>query len=250
MKPDAINENLSIYQNPGSLAFGTDAYLLAAYLRCRPKTRACELGAGSGVISLLATARQKYAHITAIELQASIAALAEQNVEKNGFSGQIDVMCADVRTLPPSLHDTFGAVFANPPYMSADCGKLGENEADRISRHELFGTVADFAAAASSLLQYGGTFTVVYRPDRMATLFAACKENHLEPKRMTLVYPTAAHAPCLLLLEAKKNGAPGLYTTPPLLIYKAGMAQTNENYTDEMKYIYENGAFHEQYQKP
>ena len=34
------------------------------------------------------------------------------------------------------------------------------------------------------------------------------------------------------------------------MIYRAGLAQKNENYTDDMNYIYENGAFHEQYQKP
>ena len=67
---------------------------------------------------------------------------------------------------------------------------------------------------------------------------------------MTLVYPTASHPPSLMLLEAKKNGAPGMFVTKPLIIYRAGLAQTNENYTDDMNYIYENGAFHEQYQKP
>lgn len=245
-----INENLSIYQNDGSLAFGTDAYLLSAYMRKQPKTRACELGAGSGVISLLAASRRKYAHTTAIELQASIADLARHNVEKNGFSGQIDVVTADIRKLPAEWNGTFGAVFTNPPYMTAQSGKLNENAADRISRHELNGTIADFATAASALLKYGGIFYAVYRPDRMVELITACKAARLEPKRLTLVYPTVSHAPCLLLLEAKKNGAPGLYVTPPLLIYRAGMAQTNENYTDEMKYIYENGVFHEQYQKP
>ena len=53
-----------------------------------------------------------------------------------------------------------------------------------------------------------------------------------------------------MLLEAKKHGAPGLFLTKPLIIYRAGLEQKNENYTDDMKYIYENGAFHEQYQKP
>lgn len=245
-----INENLSLYQNNGSLAFGTDAYLLASYLRRMPKSNACELGAGSGVISLLAASKGKFAHITAIELQASIAALAEQNVEKNGFSDKIDVIHADIRTLPPDMRDSFDVVFTNPPYMTAECGKLNENEADRFSRHELNGTISDFAAVAASLLRYGGVFCAVYRPDRMAELITACRSARLEPKRLTLVHPTTAHAPCLLLLEAKKNGAPGLYVTPPLIIYREGAKQTNENHTNEMKFIYENGVFHEQYQKP
>jgi tRNA1(Val) A37 N6-methylase TrmN6 len=31
--PEQINDNISIYQNEGSLAFGTDAYLLSAYIK-------------------------------------------------------------------------------------------------------------------------------------------------------------------------------------------------------------------------
>ena len=32
-KPEKINDDITLLQNPGSLAFGTDAYLLSAYLR-------------------------------------------------------------------------------------------------------------------------------------------------------------------------------------------------------------------------
>lgn len=248
--PEKINDDITLYQNPGSLAFGTDAYLLSAYIRRQPKEIACELGAGSGVISLLLCARCKFSHITAIEIQAPIAEIALRNVEKNGFSDKIDVICEDIRRRNVSLSGTFGAVFANPPYLSSGSGKHNENEADAASRHEIYGNITDFAAAAADYLKFGGVFYAVYRPDRLAELIYACKKSLLEPKRMTLVYPTAAHTPSLVLLEAKKCGAPGMFVTKPLIIYRAGLEQKNENYTDDMKYIYENGAFHEQYQKP
>lgn len=84
-KPEKINDDITLLQNPGSLAFGTDAYLLSAYLRHAPKQTACELGAGSGVVSLLAAARGRFSHITAVEIQEPLASLAAYNVEKNGF---------------------------------------------------------------------------------------------------------------------------------------------------------------------
>lgn len=246
---ERINENITLRQNEGSLAYGTDAYLLYAYLRRQTKERACEFGAGSGVISLLASAKGKFAHITAFEIQESIAKIAEQNVETNGFSEKMEVVCKDIREAETVYNGAFGVVFSNPPYMTASSGKLGKNDADSASRHELNGGIFDFAKSASRLLKYGGLFYAVYRPDRLAELLYACKSNGLEPKRMTLVYPTENHVPCLVLLEAKKNGAPGIFVTKPLMIYQSGKPQTNENYTDDMKYIYENGAFHELYQR-
>ena len=247
--PELINENITLYQNEGSLAYGTDAYLLSAYMRRQTKERACEFGAGSGVISLLVAARGNFSHITALEIQKSIAEIAARNVDINGFSEKIDVICRDIREKDVSMNGAFGVVFSNPPYMTATSGKLGKNDADSASRHELNGDIGDFADAAARLLKYGGLFYAVYRPDRLAELFCACKLRGLEPKRMTLVYPTENHVPCLVLLEAKKNGAPGLFVTKPLMIYQSGKPQTNENYTDDMKYIYENGAFHELYQR-
>lgn len=247
--PEQINGNITLYQNEGSLAYGTDAYLLSAYMRRQTRESACEFGAGSGVISLLAAARGIFSHITALEIQENIADIAVHNVEINGFSEKIDVLCLDIRAADPSLNGAFGVVFSNPPYMTAHSGKLGKNSADRASRHELNGGIHDFAASASRLLKYGGLFYAVYRPDRLAELLFACKLYSLEPKRMTLVYPTENHVPCLVLLEAKKNGAPGIFVTKPLIIYQSGKPQTNANYTDDMKYIYENGAFHELYQR-
>jgi tRNA1Val (adenine37-N6)-methyltransferase len=247
--PEVINGNITLYQNEGSLAYGTDAYLLSAYMRRQAKERACEFGAGSGVISLLAAARGIFSAITAIEIQETIAQIAAQNVKINGFSEKIDVICRDIREKDASMNGAFGVVFSNPPYMTATSGKLGKNDADSASRHELNGGIDDFADAASRLLKYGGLFYAVYRPDRLAELLCACKLHGLEPKRMTLVYPTEHHVPCLVLLEAKKNGAPGIFVTKPLIIYQSGKPQTNGNYTDDMKYIYENGAFHELYQR-
>ena len=246
---EKINENITLRQNEGSLAYGTDAYLLYAYLRRQTKERACEFGAGSGVISLLASSKGKFSHITAFEIQENIAQIAMQNVETNGFSEKMEVVCKDIREAETIYNGAFGVVFSNPPYMTANSGKLGKNDADRASRHELNGGIDDFAKSASRLLKYGGLFYAVYRPDRLAELLCACKINGLEPKRMTLVYPTENHVPCLVLLEAKKNGAPGIFVTKPLMIYQSGKPQTNENYTDDMKYIYENGAFHELYQR-
>ena len=246
---EKINENITLRQNEGSLAYGTDAYLLYAYLRRQTKERACEFGAGSGVISLLTCAKGKFSHITAFEIQEHIAQIAVQNVETNGFSEKMEVVCKDIREADVSYNGAFGVVFSNPPYMTANSGKLGKNDADSASRHELNGGIADFAESASRLLKYGGLFYAVYRPDRLAELLCACKLHGLEPKRMTLVYPTENHVPCLVLLEAKKNGAPGIFVTKPLIIYQSGKPQTNENYTDDMKYIYENGAFHELYQR-
>lgn len=248
--PEQINDNVSLFQNEGSLAFGTDAYLLSAYIKKQPRALAAEFGAGSGVISLLLAARGKLNKITAFEVQEKIAAIAAKNVEHNNFSEKIDVICSDIREIPNEHFGRYDVIFSNPPYMKIDSGKISENDADAASRHEVFGTIDDFAKAAYKLLKHGGTFALVYTPDRVPALISALKNARLEPKRMTLVYPTSSHVPCTVLIEAKKGGADGIFLTRPLIIYKDKSDLSDANYTDEMKYIYEHGDFNEYYKHP
>ena len=64
---DKINEDLTIVQRVGGLTFGTDSYLLAAFVR-KCKT-AAELGTGTGVASLLCRTKGRAEHIYAAEIQ-------------------------------------------------------------------------------------------------------------------------------------------------------------------------------------
>ena len=64
-----INENLVLSQSADGLTFGTDAYMLAAYMKGGSKQSAADLGSGTGVISLLCQSKEKFNHIYAIEIQ-------------------------------------------------------------------------------------------------------------------------------------------------------------------------------------
>ena len=71
-KTEQINEHLSLTSMTDGLTFGTDAYLLSAYVRRRARGRAVDLGSGTGVIALLCAQRGAFAHIHAVELQRAV----------------------------------------------------------------------------------------------------------------------------------------------------------------------------------
>lgn len=231
-----INEDLSLIEIKDSLTFGTDAYLLSAYIPKRQKKVGVELGIGSGVISLLILSKKKCDHVYGFEVQNEICDIAKRNCEINNLNDKFTVLCKDLRNV--STTDTQGEVdfvFSNPPYMKADSGKLNMNERKAKSRHELNGTIDDFCACAKKLLKHGGDFYAVYRPDRLSDLIFALKNNNLEPKRLTFIHQNSTTPPSLLLISAKLGGKSGLTIDKPVYIYKDG---TNE-YTDEYKAIYD-----------
>ncbi len=218
---DVVNEQLRLIQKKQGLTYGTDAFLLASYIRTNPRARAVELGSGTGIISLLLASRTKLGHVWAVEIQPAFADLITRNVAINGFESDITTLCADLRGLSSAQ---FGGevdlVFSNPPYMRCDTGKRNLANEKYIARHEVCGTIEDFCQTASKLLRYGGKFVTVWRPDRLTDLLGALHKNALEPKRMTFVHADADAEPCMVLTEAVKGGAPSLMVSAPLLLYE------------------------------
>ena len=238
---DEVNEKLSLIQKKNALAFGTDAFLLSAFLRPAPRERAVELGCGNGIISLLAAARGRFSHITAIEIQPEMAELTARNIALNHLTDRITVQQNDVRCLSAAtLGGEVGAVFANPPYMRVDSGLASPHSAKQTARHETDGGIAEFAAAAARCLKYGGLFYTVYRPDRLESLFAALHMNKLAPKRMIFVHDNPTAAPSIVLLEAKKGAGEGLMVLPPLFLHDSAGDPALSARAQE---IYNNGIF-------
>ena len=65
-------------------------------------------------------------------------------------------------------------------------------------------------------------------------------ESKIEPKRLTLIYPDSDSEPSLVLMEGKYGGGKNLTITRPLVIYNS---PEHKEYTDDLKYIYDNGVF-------
>ncbi len=218
---DTVNEAVRLIQNKKGLTFGTDAFLLAAYIREQKHVHAVELGSGTGIIPLLLLAKGKVARVSAVEIQPTFASLIERNAAINGATDRLSVLCRDIRDLTPAdIGGEVPLVFSNPPYMTVGSGKNNLHNEKAIARHEHFGSISDFCRAASRLLKHGGRFVLVYRPDRLSELFAALHDTRLEPKRMTLVHADAHHEPSCVLIEAVKGGAPSMRVSPPLFLYE------------------------------
>lgn len=217
---DDVNEHIRIIQKKDGLTFGTDAFLLASFIKPQPKATAAELGAGTGIISLLLMARERLSRISAIEIQKDFADIAERNVKLNQLDEKIRVLCKDVKKATASdIDGEADVVFSNPPYMKTDSGKRNDNDYKYIARHEVCGSIDDFCAAAFRLLKHGGKFYAVWRPDRLTDIIAAMRSNRLEPKIMTFVHADSESTPSIVLISATKGGASGIKVTPPLFLY-------------------------------
>ena len=216
----SVNENIKLIQKKNGLTFGTDAFLLASFIKAQKNAIAVELGGGTGIISLLCASREKLAKIYCLEIQKDFADIIDRNAQLNSLDNKVSSLCADVRDIRSTdLGFEVDVVFSNPPYMKADSGKRNESDEKYIARHEVCGGIEEFCHAAARVLRYGGSFYIVYRPDRLSELMAALHKHAFEPKRMTFVHADAESEPSMVLIEARAGGNASLAVTPPLMLH-------------------------------
>ena len=94
---DEVNEDIKLIQKKHGLTFGSDAYLLAAYMKPQRSSVAAELGCGTGIISLLCASKNKFKYIHAFEIQEDFAKLTERNIALNSLNDRIKCHCKDAR---------------------------------------------------------------------------------------------------------------------------------------------------------
>lgn len=211
-KDDLQRDGLILYQDTELPRFTADSVLLAHFLRLGPKDTCVDLGAGTGVLSVLGRALTGAA-FTAVEKEPALTELLLKSEAENRQG--LKCLTADVADAPALLgHGSYTACVTNPPYF--DSGAPSPDAMRALARHADDSLLECFFKTAFLLLKNGGKLFLCCPPDRLASIFSLLIKNRLEPKRMRLSAASPEAAPRLALIEAKKLGKPGLVLEPLL----------------------------------
>jgi tRNA1Val (adenine37-N6)-methyltransferase len=243
--------DLQIYQHKSGYRFSADAVLLSAFVNIRRLKKIADLGAGSGIIGLLLAKKYPSAGITLIELQEGLALLAGKNAAINGLEARVSIVQSDIRKLKLTsaeartqgkaetekfgdgmLH-AFDLVVSNPPFRKTKTGLMSPSDERAMARHEIHLPAVDLMKAAFSLLKHHGRLCIIHLPERLADVMDAMRQHNLEPKRLRFVHSNLQSEAKMVLIEAVKEGRPGVLVERPLYLYDA-----DGQYTDEMMDIY------------
>ena len=216
---DRLRGDQGFYWDDGLFRPSTDTFLLGGFPVLRRGERACDLGAGTGLLGALLLTREPSLTVTGLELREDACRLARRTAERSGWQERLLCRQGDLRRredLPPA--GGFDLVVSNPPYFPPETGRVSPQETRSVARSEVVCTLEDVCRAAGWLLRWGGSFCLVHKPERLADLCCALRARGLEPKRLRLVCRRAGDAPSLLLLEARRGGRPGLDIAAPLCL--------------------------------
>ena len=227
---DALfNGQLRILQSRKGYRFSLDAVLLATFASPRGAEKVVDLGAGSGVVSLILAKLHPNLAVTGLEIQETMVTCAQKSARLNQLESRVTILQCDVRriakVLPPGGADL---VVCNPPYRKPASDRVSPDAEKRIARHEIAGGLIDFVQAGAYLLRVNGRMAVVYPAVRTVDLLAAMRAAGLEPKRLRMVHSFAGAEASLVLVEGTKGGRSGMKILAPLVIYDKGKQYSAE----------------------
>ena len=228
--------NLKIIQNTKEFCFGIDSVLLSDFaMRAKKHRNVVDLCTGNGVIAILLSAKiPKAKEIIGIEIQEYSAELANRSIELNNLQDKITIINKDLLKIKKDIQaGSVDLVVCNPPYKPKGSGIINEKDSKTIARHEISCTLEDIIKEASRELNFGGSFCMVHKVERMTDIFCNLRKHGLEPKRMRLIYPQVGEPANLVLIEGIKGGKPFLNMEPPIYVYK-----NKKEYTEQIYEIY------------
>lgn len=231
---DDLQNGYMLIQKNNTFKFGVDAVLLADFAQVKRSDHVLEMGTGTGIIPILLHSKKQPASITALEIQADMADMAQRNIKYNKLEDKISVLHMDLKEAPQKLgRARYDCVVTNPPYVKREAGINNPEESKAIARFEITCTLQDVVSTAKELLRTGGKFFMVHRADRLVDIIYEMRNQGMEPKRIRFVHSNAGKRPHLILIEGVRGGRPELKFMDPLYIYDL----TGE-YTEEIHRIY------------
>ncbi|MBQ7307830.1 MAG: methyltransferase [Clostridia bacterium] len=211
---DLEYKGLKIIQSEKEYSFTSDSVLLANFVKINSKEKSLELCSGSGVIGILAQAKNNVKDMTLMEIQPNMCDMASRSLKLNNLNN-IKIVNGDIRKIEDYFEpQSFGYVLANPPYKKIDCHTMSEKQNINMSRYEVSLTLEELIKSVSYVLKYGGKFALIYDTDRMIEVFYLMKIYDLEPKKLQIIYPKQTVNSNVFMVEAIKNGKTGIRVLP------------------------------------
>lgn len=166
--------------------------------------RIADIGAGSGVLSLLAAQICPDADITAVEIVPEAARAARLNFIASPYSSRLRVEeCDFVQWSPVS---DFNLIISNPPYFTT-----GEHSADAArcaARHQQGLTYESLLRSSKQLLSDGGRLGFVSPADFERDIIYAAEMAGLKLRRLMRVRTSPRKAPTRLLWDFSTADGP------------------------------------------
>jgi tRNA1(Val) A37 N6-methylase TrmN6 len=244
--PTTVDEflggRLSVLQPQAGHRAGSDAVWLAAAVPAQPGERVLDAGAGVGVAGLCLLARVPHLNVTAVEVDASLCALAAANAARNGLDASFSVVEADVTAPAKALiakgltREGYDHVIANPPFHVAGTVRPAPDPGRAVAHVMGDGALEGWVRFLAAFAAPKGRLTLIHRPDSL-TMLLKLLERRFGDIAVFPLFPRAGQPATRIIVQGTKGSRAGLSVLPGLVLHEA-----DGRHTDAAEAVLRGGA--------
>ena len=179
-------KQFSVQQDKCAMKIGTDSVLLGAWCPIDNNPfSVLDIGAGTGVLSLMLAQRSHAEQIDALEIDEDAYEQCVENFEASPWSDRLFCFHAGLDEFIEEPEDEYDIIISNPPFYSEDY-KTDNSQRD-LARFQDAMPFEELIEAADLLLSENGIFAVIIPFKEEERFIDLCAEVELFPVKVTRV---------------------------------------------------------------
>jgi len=182
-------KKFSVNQDRCAMKIGTDGVLLGAWTPLiNNPFNVLDIGAGTGILSLMLAQRSNAEQIDAIEIDEDAYEQCVENFEASPWGDKLFCFHAGLDEFVDEPEDEYDLIISNPPFYTDDY--KSDNTSRDLARFEDALPFEELIEAAALLLSDNGIFSVIIPFKEEERFVSLCKELDLFPLKITRVKGT------------------------------------------------------------
>ncbi len=186
-------KQFSMYHHRSTMKIGTDAVLLGIWTEVKGANRVLEVGAGSGVISLLLASRNAESKIDAVEIDEDSCVEAGENFANSPFAERLRVLKDDFNAFVAVNKTKYDLIVSNPPFFVNDMKSTDPKK--KLARHTGTLSYEQLVRGVVEILNEKGKFSLVLPYSQRRNFLNICTRNGLWLQKELLIFPKPCKEP-------------------------------------------------------
>jgi tRNA1Val (adenine37-N6)-methyltransferase len=179
-------KQFTVQQDRCAMKIGTDSVLLGAWTPIENKPFSIlDIGAGTGILSLMLAQRSAAEQIDSLEIDEDAYEQCVENFENSPWSDRLFCFHAGLDEFIEEPEDEYDIIISNPPFYSEDY--KSDNSQRDLARFQDALPFEDLIEAADLLLSENGIFAVIIPFKEEERFIDLCAEVELFPVKVTRV---------------------------------------------------------------
>ena len=195
-------KRFTVYHDLCAMKVGTDGVLLGTWTNADRAENILDVGAGSGLISLILAQRYPEAMIDSIDIDESACMQANENYKQSPFNKISRCQNISLQNFAEKSTAKYDLIVSNPPFFNKSL--KSPNLQRNTARHTDVLLIENLIGLSAQLLNDNGRIAFIFPFADKDYLISLSEHNHLYTTRITDVYTKPESNPKRVLIEFSK----------------------------------------------